>query len=75
MNTMYEIRTKNSKYEFSDGELVSGILIAVVCCTLMNALLKIKRRMRMYGINFSRIDNSVLQMKLSEELVNPIMKV
>ena len=62
MNTMYEIRTKNSKYEFSDGELISGILIAVVCLTLMNALLKIKRRMRMYGIgiNFSRIESSVV---------------
>ena len=62
MNTMYEIRTKNAKYEFSDGELVSGILIAVVCLTLMNALLKIKRRMRMYGIriNLSRIESSVV---------------
>ena len=25
--------------------------------------------------NFSRIDNSVLQMKLSEELVNPIIQI
>ena len=64
MNTMFmfmfEIRTKNSKYEFSDGELVSGILIAVVCWTLMNALWKIIRRMRMYGINFSKIESSIV---------------
>ena len=54
MDTMYEIRTKNAKYEFSDGELVSGILIAVVCLTSISF---IKRRLRRY---LSGIESSIV---------------
>ena len=59
MNTMYEIRTKNAKYEFSDGELVSGILIAVVCLTSISF---IKRRLRRYlsGFEFDGFESSIV---------------
>ena len=59
MNTMYEIRTKNAKYEFSYGELVSGILIAVVCLTSISF---IKRRLRRYlsGFEFDGFESSIV---------------
>ena len=54
---MYEIRTKNSILEFSDGELVLGMLVAVVSLILMNALSKIKKR---YRIDLSKIESSIV---------------
>ena len=59
MNTMYEIRTKNAKYEFSYGELVIGILIAVVCLTSISF---IKRRLRRYlsGFEFDGFESSIV---------------
>ena len=59
MNTMYEIRTKNAKYEFSGGELVIGILIAVVCLTSISF---IKRRLRRYlsGFEFDGFESSIV---------------
>ena len=58
MNTMYEIRTKNAKYEFG-GELVIGILIAVVCLTSISF---IKRRLRRYlsGFEFDGFESSIV---------------
>ena len=54
---MYEIRTKNSILEFSDGELVLGMLVAVVSLILMNALFRIKKR---YRIDLSKIESSIV---------------
>ena len=54
---LYEIRTKNSILEFSDGELVLGMLVAVVSLILMNALFRIKKR---YRIDLSKIESSIV---------------